>query len=78
MKWQKKSTFEVIKTSLLFAQASRIQEKFKKSKTVPRIWIFLIAMGSHYSFEVKTIEIWAPPLISSYRGQQIMLAPPDF
>jgi hypothetical protein len=26
----------------------------------PRIFIFSIAMGADYSFEVKNIEIWAP------------------
>ena len=26
----------------------------------PRIWIFSIAMGADYSFEMKNIEIWVP------------------
>ena len=30
------------------------------SKTAPRIFIFSIAMGADYSFEVKNIEIWVP------------------
>ena len=30
--------------------------------------ILSITMGADYSFEVKDIEIWAPPFFSSYRG----------
>jgi hypothetical protein len=30
------------------------------SKTAPRIFIFPIAMGADYSFEVRNIEIWVP------------------